>query len=198
MPNWVENKLTVRGEKNLLSLFEARVGQTYTFEKVKTYDHNLKDYVNKDITISEPLSFWNIIQPPKNKWELYHASANGTEDKTWNWYSWNNANWGTKWDASNVEVESKPTEVVYSFSTPWAPPVPVLVAASIQYPDLYLELRYVEEQGWGGNIILKNGQVLNEKSWDIPETHKAMLEAGLECWCDGTDDEKPFEDCPKP
>lgn len=198
MPNWVQNTLTVRGESNLLSLFESRVGQSYVFENVPSYDFETKQYITKDIECNEPFSFWNIVHPPKDKWALYHATANGTQNQIWNWYAWNNANWGCKWDASNVEVKSMPNNVEYHFATPWSPPLLAIHQASLQYPDLYLELRYIEEQGWGGKIVLNNGDVLAEKTWDIPETHAEMIQADLECWCDeeSSPDEKPFKDCP--
>lgn len=45
-----------------------------------------------------------------------------------NWYDWNVANWGTKWDASDIEIvsegyTSKYAEIVITFDTAWAPPI---------------------------------------------------------------------------
>lgn len=41
------------------------------------------------------------------------------------WYDWNVKNWGTKWDASSVELTQKGKLLIFEFETAWAPPVPV-------------------------------------------------------------------------
>lgn len=76
-------------------------------------------------------SFENIIPSPKTLKEL-KALKNGDryiltkddcieplEDREWfNWYKWNSENWGTKWDASNVQL----TQKTITFYTAWCPP----------------------------------------------------------------------------
>lgn len=80
-------------------------------------------------------SFENIIPSPKSLEEL-KALKNGdryilTEDdgieplenKEWfNWYKWNTENWGTKWDASNIQL----TQKTITFDTAWCYPKQVL------------------------------------------------------------------------
>ena len=39
-----------------------------------------------------------------------------------NWYGWNQANIGCKWDASDVEVTETDTGVAITCETPWGPP----------------------------------------------------------------------------
>ena len=45
-----------------------------------------------------------------------------------NWYDWCNANWGTKWDAYDIEIvsehyEGDTAELTLTFDTAWAPPI---------------------------------------------------------------------------
>lgn len=45
-----------------------------------------------------------------------------------NWYDWNCANWGTKWDAYDIEIVSEyydgdVSELTVTFDTAWAPPI---------------------------------------------------------------------------
>ena len=60
------------------------------------------------------------------------------EDAEWysdKWYSWNCDNWGTKWDADNLEVGSCDGECIeLHFESAWSPPI-----------ALY---EYLVENGW--------------------------------------------------
>lgn len=49
------------------------------------------------------------------------------------WYDWSNAKWNTKWNASNVEIDKDPNQLVYTFSTAWAPPYPIAKEISRKY-----------------------------------------------------------------
>jgi hypothetical protein len=41
------------------------------------------------------------------------------------WYSWSNANWGTKWEACEpYSVKHSDTFIFVSFDTAWSPPIP--------------------------------------------------------------------------
>lgn len=198
MPNWVNNTLTVEGDYNTVSLFKNRLARSYEAQG-NYWNPETKEYETKTYTNDECFSFWNVIQPPQHKLGLYFASANGTEDKTWNWYNWNNRNWGTKWDACHPEIVSEEdSKIVYTFDTAWSAPMPVIAKLTDDFPELEITLRYVEEQGWGGVFVLKNNKVLSHDTWDIPDSHEDSIKYTGECWCEGyDDDDKPFKDCPK-
>lgn len=108
------------------------------------------------------------------------------------WYLWRTREWGCKWDASfddsgpflalgqegaNVELSKAaqgvtltPTVAVFKFDTPWAPPVPVVEAASEQHPELEFVLRYGEPgEGYAGEIKCVAGLRLTEEELDIEE-----------------------------
>jgi Ferredoxin-like domain in Api92-like protein len=115
------------------------------------------------------------------------------------WYSWNLANWGCKWDASDVYVEEdSATYWAISFDTPWSPPIPAMESLSLLFPDVKFTLRYEEEQGWGGITEFTNGESNEIESWDIPNNHADYSKLEKECVCewDSDDPDNWFDDCP--
>ena len=113
-----------------------------------------------------------------------------------NWYDWNIANWGTKWDASNTYFATKEDGTLqYSFATAWSPPLPVLRKLSKRFPKVPIYFHFKEEQGWGGETTLLAGDMTLVKEWDIPSSHADMEAIEKEtCYCYGND-EQYFDDC---
>lgn len=81
------------------------------------------------------------------------------------WYDWCIANWGTKWNAYECDIED--TEDTIYFCTAWRG-VPVLIEMlSVRFPEVEFEYYYADED-FGNNVgayTFKNG----EKAKNIPE-----------------------------
>ncbi len=88
------------------------------------------------------------------------------------WYSWNNSNWGTKWDVAvrdddeypNTELLEYKSEghdnwLVYKYETAWSPAVTILTKLSNLVPNCLLTLEFEEETGWGGEYEIVRGNV---------------------------------------
>jgi len=61
-----------------------------------------------------------------------------------NWYSWNTANWGTKWEASVYSHERTDDNTIrVNFDTAWCPPIAMYEYLS-QNTDWYTEATYYE------------------------------------------------------
>ena len=60
----------------------------------------------------------------------------GTTDDRW--YSWRLANWGTKWDAYEVEIDDSEMHNGFevTFDTAWSPPEEICHAIKEQFDDL--------------------------------------------------------------
>jgi hypothetical protein len=95
------------------------------------------------------------------------------------WYSWNNREWGTKWDVAVSDEDKYPETYVegpvvngenkvvyYNFNTAWSPPVPAIEKLSAQYPTLLFTLSYKEEQGWGGEAEILRGGIISHSQYD--------------------------------
>lgn len=161
-----------------------------------------KDAIDEKIH-DEPLSFMNFVSPTdtetyyQNQRELNHAvaaerwrrgvhnddpcqhpttcinTAGHTNKDDQNWYYWNVNNWGTKWDACNVEVTSddlKFGSLEYRFSTAWSPAENAFRAMVQQHPELFFHFYNVEEQGWGVEYEGYDGKLHETNNWDIPDS----------------------------
>lgn len=176
MPNHVYNTIEFTGGTRALNKIMKKVSM-----------------LNRTSNSKSEFDFNNLITPSDTEW--YHKDDN--------WYNWNIANWGTKWNAYDVvlneAIDNDHPFLGYTFTTAWSPPTGVMLAL-VDYMveqrlDVYMDWCYEEEQGWGGRMHydMKNG--LNSvEEWEIPENHDEMVERRGECYCD--EEYKPFSDCP--
>ena len=77
-----------------------------------------------------------------------------------NWYDWNLANWGTKWDVCNPPVQTTDNEITLKFETAWSTPEPIFKKLAEQYPDLMIDIDYADEDlGYNcGNYSYVDGE----------------------------------------
>lgn len=199
MPNWVYNSVVITAD--------AEAGGTIkdvdklVDQVAKPYTIKTRDYTSGELsehTVEEPFSFWNIARPEGEGLEKYEESL-GTGGAMPYWYDWNCENWGSKWDASDVDFHDYgPDRKQYRFSTPWSPPISVLEKLSDQHPNLHIELEWEEEQGFGGTIVFRNGDFEETESYDVPSCHADYVERDREdqCICSWEDADNRFSDCP--
>ena len=194
MPNWVYNTLTVNGDKKQVEAFAdlAKKPGLFTTEGESISELSFSNFVRPDVSIMD--EYWGEQPRKATLVEALKFDSN-------HWYDWNIRNWGTKWDASEADVLStSESEIVYSFSTAWAPPTPVFYAMVQQFPGLSFELRYTEEQGWGGELHGEGGTHWVVEEWDIPSTHKDSIDHKGWCDCEHMHDDQiewAYEDCPR-
>jgi hypothetical protein len=193
MPNWVYNTLTIQGPKEEVDSIKDRLNKPFTLaqETFGMGDINGAGFPTKitQVTYNNPVfAFYNIhsykddgisdeeyaCQPARSELDTsdpnWWADCMRIQAMDKSWYSWNNHNWGVKWDVavrddeeySNTELLEYKSEghdnwVVYKFETPWSPPVKVLEKLSNLVPNSLLTLEYEEEQGWGGELEILRG-----------------------------------------
>ena len=203
MPNWVYNSLTVTapsGDKMELQSFLREMEMPRPEMVYDGFEPT------GEIKLGEGgFSFWNIIAPPADKLDEYFGRTgyvNGEQvgNTDTNWYSWNSDNWGCKWDAGDgdIEFEDEDNQIRITFQTPWDYPRGVVAAIAEQYPHLEISWVYEEEQGWGGELTLKDGEVIVDEEYDIPNSHADYQKRDRECYCEvETDPECWYADCPK-
>ena len=68
-----------------------------------------------------------------------------TKHKFDNWYDWANANWDTKWDASEVYFQDDGWMLRYEFDTAWNPPEAICHALREKFPDLNISWFFRED-----------------------------------------------------
>lgn len=77
------------------------------------------------------------------------------------WYSWSNANWGTKWNSyDNARVN----ENTISFDTAWSTPFPVMEKLSEMFSDVTLHIAFADEDIGSncGFYVLVGGNIVKE------------------------------------
>jgi hypothetical protein len=135
----------------------------------------LKKYVSKDPKSGDEfLDFNKIIKMPK----ALLIDAGPTDDKTKkleeenlkrygfkNWYDWCVANWGTKWNSYDFQVQDS----CVTFSTAWSPPEPV-IAKLAEKTGKDWRLRYTEEgMSFCGELHAYNTDSVHHNSWNIDD-----------------------------
>jgi len=195
MPNWVYNTLTIQGPKAEIYSIKERLNRPFTLAQ-ETYgmgDISTSGFPTKHTVVeyNNPVfAFFNIhsykddgITDEEYACQPDRGGIN-LEDPDWfkksiefaktqkDWYSWNNSNWGTKWDVavrdgeeySNTELVEYKSEghdnwVVYRYETAWSPAITILTKLSNLVPNSLLTLEYEEETGWGGEYEIVRGEV---------------------------------------
>ena len=81
-----------------------------------------------------------------------------------NWYDWCHENWGTKWGCYDFEIE----DGIITYTTAWSPVDELILKKMSQdFPDLILS--FEEETGWGGEIVISNGDIMEATLYDEPD-----------------------------
>ena len=208
MPNWVYNGLTIEGNPEQVEQLVTQMNTPFEDDIEPTGD--LSFGIKKSVYSKPIFAFRNIIgptdliayqkQPVRS--DLPSSDPNWWADlteksKTDNsWYSFNNREWGTKWDVAVSDENEYPETyiegpvvngenkvVYYTFNTAWSPPVQAIEKLSAQYPTLLFTLSYEEETGWGGEMEILRGEVISESTY------------GWMCReCEHTEDDTPYCD----
>lgn len=142
MPNWCTNKLEIGGDPNTHAFIRSELSG----------ENGILDF-SKIIPIPADLERKGLtdVQKASNKRKYGYSD----------WYDFCCEKWGTKWNASNVEVHPDGS---ISFQTAWSPPVPIIKELSKKYPNVSFRITYVDE---GGSFIgftdVVNGETENNE-----------------------------------
>ena len=182
MPNWFYFSLNVSGEKKDVEQFVENVKGSEEFEtEGREFDFNH--------FIPQPE---NIFRGNLGNDEEKYCKENGLPD----WYTWNNANWGTKWNAVcddeiAISVDGFPFEHEYNLSTAWAFPTPVIKKMIEMYPNLDFNIVGEEESGAYGVYIVSSEEIWEEEEpmmIDEGNGREVYYDRDNECWAYMDDD----------
>ena len=176
MPNWVFNELTAEGPADSINKMVEQLNKPLVDNILAIGD--LEFNSETEIKYSNPIfSFRNIIAPTDP--EAYKKKPNHSDGTDNSWYSWNNRNWGVKWDVAVPDETEYPETtmdgpaengnqlvVVYRFNTAWGIPDEALIKLSSQFDNILFTLHFDEETGWGGEYEYLNGEALGGADWN--------------------------------
>jgi len=143
MPNWCYNRIDVYGDedtadqvKEIHDIFE---NETQPFNKI----FPIPDFK----TIPNEKGELPVLEQHKGKdgevmFETYNFPDGKNDDR---WYMWCVNNWGTKWDAGDVDIEYNDAEILeLEFDTAWSPPEGIMEKLREKYPELSFQCFYDE------------------------------------------------------
>ena len=173
------NKITPMPESlNITDGSDGEMGMRYLILQSKSdfgkTDDDFKLIANVDkIKELDPKRFDEIIDLGKKY--LHNIAEYGYPT----WYRWRIENWGTKWDACEIESDGNGT---FEFETAWSFPYPVIEKLSSMYPELEIDFMYADED-CGCNTgcgTLKGG---DEIDGEYPDScSDRAYELYKECW----------------
>lgn len=210
MPNHIMNRLRLEGDqKRIDELLKSVKGkdsvldfnriipmpESLNIEAGSRTDNGLKAY--KDFVCvytfagTEQKDLLNI---PKEKEEIFLRTRQDIRRDEWElgktafqneqkygaatWYEWARENWGTKWSAYNAEIGEDNTIM---FNTAWSRAMPVIQKLSENFPDLYFEYCWADED-LGVNVGMaefENGEVTFDEFYNAHSYDAYELAADL-------------------
>lgn len=158
MPNHVTNYVTFGGN-------DAKIAELIAKVKSFTSDFDFNTFAPMPDELVGSRSPSNIVsQQDYDAWVI-KCSQFGS-DRDWekcmtqkmsddlkdkygadNWYDWAIKNWGTKWNAYNVEVSDDQV----MFQSAWSTPFNAMLKMSKAFPEVYISVRYFDED-FGANV----------------------------------------------
>lgn len=186
MPNWCSNQIE----------FDFTEANPETREMLK----KVSDTYNKDGSFGLFESFFPVPTDLKvdHQWPVTEAMIENQKKYGYeSWYEWCKANWGTKWDTSDIFLEISENKISGSFQTAWSPPIGFY--QFLEENGVKIVAKYVEE-GMGFAGFYDNGEIQ-----EIDNIHSDKeREAYLDCfphmrdfftdYCIGQYDEDEDED----
>lgn len=102
------------------------------------------------------------------------------------WYEWNCANWGTKWDRYEFKLRQVGDEgMIMTFDTAWVPPCELFKYLAETYHDVWIRCDWEEEGGYAGVYVVHWNQEKNKleessaswMDWCIEEKHYRLTKS---------------------
>lgn len=160
MPNWTSNTIYAEGSPEQINDFLEKIrgeNGALDFNSIIPMPELLKNTGSGSCTIDgESARSWYIVERPdyankkpgKNRLFTPDEEAQLAAIGHRNWYDWSIANWGTKWNACDPDIEQHSQEtacVRIAYQTAWAEPLPVLKKLIELFPRLVLTFEWSHE-----------------------------------------------------
>ena len=143
MPNWCHNRVSFYSdnEEQLKQVYEIFESEDNIFQKIKPApDWKTTPNEKGELPIKEEM------KNPDGKivYTTYNFPDGKNDDR---WYSWNVANWGTKWDLSRDAIECDHFDgcsFECEFETAWSPAEGIFYELKERFPDVDVTWFYDE------------------------------------------------------
>lgn len=198
MPNWCFSSAVISAKT------EKELEEFLKFIRTKHISYH-RDFATHDIEGETYGVFWNFCKPEDINAYFYGSTPTDEQpDKKIEpeWYEWNMANWGTKWDIyppmeDEAHIIKDPNGnnyfFVWNFKTAWSPPEPMYREMAVEFPNLTFEYEVTEEANfYAGKVLCQDGEVVISDWVDDP-SHDDFKNLGVTCI--GCSDDESNEPC---
>lgn len=164
MPNHITNILTIDAPvPRVKEIFKA-IAPGPSEEEVRAAAAKKKAKASKKEadTIFKPAPAEELAKRRGNTYEIdFEKIVPGRPGDNEGWYEWSIANWGTKWNAYDMD---KLDDHTILFRTAWSMPWPVIEALSKMFPDVGVQIKWADEDtGFNcGEAHIKDGKITYE------------------------------------
>ena len=159
MPNWTTNTIRVAGKPADLRAFLEAIkweDTLFDFSRLTPMPDILKHTGCGRRTINgEEYTSWYVMNPAEPDPNKEHVRPFTPEEQAAlkeighdSWYDWSTQNWGTKWPACGVRIESTDLEdgsLELSFRTAWSAPHPIFHKLHEMFPHLSFQCQWRNE-----------------------------------------------------
>ena len=183
MPNYIQSIITISGTKESVERVKNRILVTEEYiNEIKERNNGLAENFRIPERTIGTLTFNRLIPIPTN---IFQGDLSVEEEKKYGeencWYRWQINNWGTKWDACEVEIQMYDDDVMgIMFQTAWNAPLPYMQEFAKVCVEEGCEMSgKFSDEDFGGNMGI---YFINEdKEFDV-EWHDGDAELYEECW----------------
>jgi hypothetical protein len=162
MPNWISNKLVIKGEFS-----EVKKACDQVRVKDDHFDFNgIIPMPPHQPDVTKPNPFWHGNVGDRER-TLYGGN---------NEYDWAIANWGVKWGAQEGIITmasdyqfTGETTATLEFNTAWAPVVELIETFSSQHPKLEFLYQFCDEDEMCNEVLIINGEEIHYEEIDYSD-----------------------------
>lgn len=172
MPNWCETSVSITGENEELKRFADTIGPKFDFDRVIPMPGELHGTVadghtEYQVYYGNGLPSRNqeehraeLDEDPKNRERADRDKSLVDKYGAYDWYEWCWENWGTKWPADSVRLQTSGDAITIDFMTAWAFPEPIFQKLSEMFPSLHFCGQAVEHgMAWAIRFEAENGEL---------------------------------------
>jgi len=165
MPNWCQNRVTLRGAAEKLKEIAAAIKdeeREFSFARILPMPDALKGIQHGGTVLPDGTyaNTWKGVGDGARALGEGEAADLLAKYGAVDWYSWRNRHWNTKWDAGNPVLTEEPGKLIYDFDTAWSPPLPVVFALAQRFPEVSVTHAYIETgMMFGGLDTFTDGQL---------------------------------------
>jgi hypothetical protein len=171
MPNWCTTNVIITGEpQNELNRLVSAIGVDFDFNRLIPIPEELRDTEADDHREyrvyhgngSDEAGFETLRaeldRDRRNRDKADRDKALLDKYGAYDWYEWCWKNWGTKWSACEVAIQTDCNGIAIVFDSAWGFPKPIFQQLSEMFPSLYFIGHAVEHNmGWTFNFEASDG-----------------------------------------